>query len=395
MARIPRYVFPEYAIFHVTARGAGRIAIYREDDDRRAFLALFAQAVGTFGWSCHAFCLMTNHYHLVIECFRQGLSDGMQRLNGIYAQSFNEKYTLGPPLRRAVLVQTRRRGRSGRHLRIRPRESGPCRPLRRDRRLAMECQPLRRRRPLDRDLREHKQEKGDADHAVHREERCVEPAEVVRPDERVLVRKQQRDHPDPEPVRPAKIEPDPGRGKQRDCQQMEETRPPESAPNSEPNCDRVQALLAVDIAVEQRVEEVEPGDPERDSRPKRPGLPGQLAGHRYPGTHRREPVHRTEPEVAEPGEPLQVRVDDETGERDRPQPPHQRIQLEARSEVERKSKGAERRDLSLREAPRGKLATRRAWVPRVDLRIDQPVDAHRQRTCANHRERDPEEIVSG
>jgi putative transposase len=92
MARIPRYLFPDYAIFHVTARGAGRIAIYRDDDDRRAFLGLFALAVTTFGWSTHAFCLMTNHYHLVVEAFRLGLSDGMQRLNGIYAQSFNAKH---------------------------------------------------------------------------------------------------------------------------------------------------------------------------------------------------------------------------------------------------------------------------------------------------------------
>jgi hypothetical protein len=47
MARIPRYVFPEYAIFHVTARGAGRIPIYRSDDDRRAFLGLLADCVGS------------------------------------------------------------------------------------------------------------------------------------------------------------------------------------------------------------------------------------------------------------------------------------------------------------------------------------------------------------
>jgi REP-associated tyrosine transposase len=92
MARIPRNELPEYAVFHVTARGAGRIPIYRADDDRRAFLALLAEAVSRFDWSCHAFCLMTNHYHLVVESFRQTLSAGMHRLNGIYAQSFNMKY---------------------------------------------------------------------------------------------------------------------------------------------------------------------------------------------------------------------------------------------------------------------------------------------------------------
>jgi putative transposase len=89
---MPRSILPEYAVFHATARGAGRIAIYREDDDRRFFLALLADAVSRFGWSFHAFCLMTNHYHLVVEAFREALSDGMQRLNGVYAQSFNGNY---------------------------------------------------------------------------------------------------------------------------------------------------------------------------------------------------------------------------------------------------------------------------------------------------------------
>jgi REP element-mobilizing transposase RayT len=92
VARLPRCVFPGYAIFHVTARGAGRIPIYRDDADRRWFLLLLADAVRDFGWTCHAFCLMTNHYHLVIEAFRQALSDGMQMVNGDYAQGFNGKY---------------------------------------------------------------------------------------------------------------------------------------------------------------------------------------------------------------------------------------------------------------------------------------------------------------
>jgi hypothetical protein len=55
MPRRPRYVFPEYAVFHVTARGAGRIPIYRDDDDRRCFLGLLADGATHFGWSFHAF----------------------------------------------------------------------------------------------------------------------------------------------------------------------------------------------------------------------------------------------------------------------------------------------------------------------------------------------------
>jgi putative transposase len=92
MARIPRYVLPEYAIFHVTARGAGRISIYREDDDRRGFLYLLADATRRRDWAFHAYCLMTNHYHLVVEAFREDLSRGMHRVNGTYAQGFNARY---------------------------------------------------------------------------------------------------------------------------------------------------------------------------------------------------------------------------------------------------------------------------------------------------------------
>jgi putative transposase len=92
MPRLPRYVFPDYAIFHVTARGAGKIPIYVDDSDRRWFLVLLADSVRKFGWTCHAFCLMTNHYHLVIEAFREDMSDGLQRVNALYAQTFNGRH---------------------------------------------------------------------------------------------------------------------------------------------------------------------------------------------------------------------------------------------------------------------------------------------------------------
>lgn len=68
------------------------MAIYHDANDRRNFLSLLALAVHQFEWTCHAFCLMTNHYHLVLDTTRQNLSDGMQLLNGDYAQGFNGKY---------------------------------------------------------------------------------------------------------------------------------------------------------------------------------------------------------------------------------------------------------------------------------------------------------------
>jgi putative transposase len=92
MARVPRSELPDEGIFHVGARGAGRIPIFLDDEDRRYFLVLLAVAVAKFEWRCYAFCLMGNHYHLVVEARREELSGGMQLLNGDHAQTFNLKY---------------------------------------------------------------------------------------------------------------------------------------------------------------------------------------------------------------------------------------------------------------------------------------------------------------
>jgi REP element-mobilizing transposase RayT len=91
MPRVPRSVLPD-GLFHVATRGVAKMAIYLDDNDRRNFLGLLALTVQTFEWECLDFCLMTTHYHLVLETTRQNLSDGMQMLNGDYAQGFNGKY---------------------------------------------------------------------------------------------------------------------------------------------------------------------------------------------------------------------------------------------------------------------------------------------------------------
>jgi REP element-mobilizing transposase RayT len=66
--------------------------VYHDANDRRRFLSLLVFAINQYKWTCHAFCLMTNHYHLVLEATRADLSGGMQVLNGDYAQGFNGKY---------------------------------------------------------------------------------------------------------------------------------------------------------------------------------------------------------------------------------------------------------------------------------------------------------------
>ena len=78
--------------FHVGTRGVDGTAVFRTDDDRRYFLHLVADVVQRHDWLVHAFCLMTNHYHLVVEALRDELSDGCHRLNGVYAQTFNRRY---------------------------------------------------------------------------------------------------------------------------------------------------------------------------------------------------------------------------------------------------------------------------------------------------------------
>ncbi len=88
MSRPLRIEYPG-AVFHITARGNERRAIFRDDRDRRRFLRVLAKAVDRFGWILTAYVLMPNHFHLVLELTRATLSRGMHWLNGTYAQAFN------------------------------------------------------------------------------------------------------------------------------------------------------------------------------------------------------------------------------------------------------------------------------------------------------------------
>jgi REP element-mobilizing transposase RayT len=78
--------------YHVFARGVNRCPIFRTRDDRLEFLRLLADALPRYRWSCWAFCLMGNHYHLILESAQPRLSSGMQWLNGVYATRFNRAH---------------------------------------------------------------------------------------------------------------------------------------------------------------------------------------------------------------------------------------------------------------------------------------------------------------
>ncbi|MFA7239238.1 MAG: transposase [Sulfuricellaceae bacterium] len=66
MARQLRLEFPG-AIYHITLRGNARNPIFLDDEDRRLLQGCLGEVVARFGWLCHAYCLMDNHYHLLIE----------------------------------------------------------------------------------------------------------------------------------------------------------------------------------------------------------------------------------------------------------------------------------------------------------------------------------------
>ena len=80
-----------HGLYHVTSRGDGREDIYLDDSDRELFLEVLSETVDRFNWVIHAYCLMDNHYHLLVETPDGNLSKGMRQLNGVYTQRFNRK----------------------------------------------------------------------------------------------------------------------------------------------------------------------------------------------------------------------------------------------------------------------------------------------------------------
>ena len=91
MARPLRVEYPG-ALYHITARGNERRAIFSDDRDREMFLGTLADVVETNNLVCHAYCLMDNHYHLLVETPDANLSHAMRDLNGIYTQRFNKTH---------------------------------------------------------------------------------------------------------------------------------------------------------------------------------------------------------------------------------------------------------------------------------------------------------------
>lgn len=79
-------------MYHVTTKGCAKRDIFLDDADRVAFETILAEVIRRYAWSCEAFCLLPTHFHLMVTTPGADLAAGMQRLNGLYASTFNYRH---------------------------------------------------------------------------------------------------------------------------------------------------------------------------------------------------------------------------------------------------------------------------------------------------------------
>ena len=82
------------AMYHLMNRGDRREAIFRDDEDRRRFLDTLGEACAKTGWHAHALCLLSNHFHLVVETPKANLVAGMKWFLGAYTSRINRRHRL-------------------------------------------------------------------------------------------------------------------------------------------------------------------------------------------------------------------------------------------------------------------------------------------------------------
>jgi putative transposase len=82
----------EDGIYHVYARGNNKSRVFRDDGDWQMYLRMLGRTVVRRRWECLAFCLMTNHVHLLLETPDANLSQGMRDLQSTYARVFNARH---------------------------------------------------------------------------------------------------------------------------------------------------------------------------------------------------------------------------------------------------------------------------------------------------------------
>lgn len=94
MPRTPRIDIPDL-VYHITSRGVKRLPIFHDDEDRQRFLRFLLQTQNEFPFRLHAYCLMTNHFHFLLQTIEGSLSTTMQYFNKLYAVWFNRKHDHG------------------------------------------------------------------------------------------------------------------------------------------------------------------------------------------------------------------------------------------------------------------------------------------------------------
>jgi putative transposase len=118
-------------VYHVVARGNAKQRIYLDSRDFRTFAGILRDVLSRFEWRCLTYCLMPNHYHLVLRTLRANLSRGMRQINGVYAQRFNRRHDrcghLFQGRFKAVLVQPDRHLlQLARYVALNPVRAGLC-----------------------------------------------------------------------------------------------------------------------------------------------------------------------------------------------------------------------------------------------------------------------------
>ena len=118
-------------VYHVTARGNVRQDIYLGDEDREVFLGLVSDSCELEHLICHAYCLMGNHYHLLVETPEANIGSAMHRINGLYANRFNRLYgreghVFERPYRAWIMHGGGRELRAARYIVRNPVRAGLC-----------------------------------------------------------------------------------------------------------------------------------------------------------------------------------------------------------------------------------------------------------------------------
>ncbi len=122
----------EGGIYHLVSRGVRKLPIFTDDRDRERFLRLLDLTAERYGWQIHAYCLMTNHFHLLLTTPQPNVSAGMQYLNGRYCQWFNGRHGFeGHVVERRFwsdLIETERHFlNTARYIVLNPVRAGICR----------------------------------------------------------------------------------------------------------------------------------------------------------------------------------------------------------------------------------------------------------------------------